>query len=247
MIVDQRQPMLPPHHHVRWRRAMLPIGLRAVVLGAAAALSACSVNPGNPALSPLEVRKRIAALLFRIPLADIDKDAVGANYDYNNFGEDAEAAATCTGYAGGHAGTDMQTKDVEGAATADRGVYALTAGEVLSTDVATGRAFIKSTMLVEDVSAEVKLGYLHLRSIAVNPGDRVAMGAGIGVQGNLGLGLAKTDTTTREHVHVEIRAGSAPTGAACGASPKDEMGNAKFGALDPQKYFAAIVEGAASK
>ena len=215
----------------------------------AAAMVACASGSGGPAQAPVAekvvsrsvVQRQIAALLFNIPLADIDKELVGANYDYNNVGEDPEAETTCTGYAGGHAGTDMQTRDVEGLATADRDVSSLTGGEVLSTDTANGRVIVGATIALGPVSEEVKIGYLHLRSVAVNRGDKIAKGARLGVQGNLGLGLEAADTTTREHVHVEVRAAAAPNGPACGAAPRDANGNARLGALDPQKYFAAIV------
>ena len=187
----------------------------------------------------VDVQKQIASLLFNIPLADIDKAIVGANYIYNNFGVGAEAETTCTGYAGGHAGVDIQTKDVARTATADRNVYSLTNGEVLEIEPGSGFVFIKATINVNGTNEDVKIGYLHLRSISVAKGDPVTKGQKIGVQGNKGIkNIAINDTNTDEHVHVEIRAGTAPTGAACGASPKD-----KVGSLDPQKYFAAIVGG----
>jgi murein DD-endopeptidase MepM/ murein hydrolase activator NlpD len=192
-------------------------------------------------------QRKIAALLFGIALADIDEPHIGANYDYNHFGEDPEPENTCDGYAGGHAGTDMQTKDVEGVSTADRQVFSLTGGEVVGVDVANGRVFIKTTVgmlrereLEARKTETVQLGYFHLRQIFVKPGDTTAAGTPLGIQGNLGLGLATSDTTTREHVHVEVRAGNASVGAACGAAPRDGTGSAKNGALDPQRYFEAI-------
>lgn len=188
------------------------------------------------------LHQQVGALLFDISLADIDNATTGVNYDYNYFGEGAEVETSCTGYAGGHAGTDLQTKDVEGSVTADRNVFSLTGGDVLSTDAANGRVFMRSAMAFDGTTDMVKIGYLHLRTLAVRTGDTLAPGAKFGVQGNLGLGLNAADTTTREHVHVEIRADAAPTGAACGAAPKGANGHATFAALDPQKYFAAIVK-----
>jgi hypothetical protein len=115
-------------------------------------------------------QRKIGALLFDIALVDIDQPSIGANYDYNHFGEDPEPENTCDGYAGGHAGTDMQTKDVEGAATAERQVFSLTGGEVVGVDAANGRVFIKATLAMlgerepEARKTEtVQLGYFHLR------------------------------------------------------------------------------------
>lgn len=219
-----------------------------LVLSMTAMLAACTIGSGGPAQAPVPeqtsrsvVQRQIAALLFDIPLADIDEPFVGANYDYNSFGEGPEAETTCTGYAGGHAGTDMQTKDVEGSATADRDVFSLTRGEVLSTDVANGRVMVGATISLVPNAELVTIGYLHLRAIVVSPGDKIAPGAKLGLQGNLGMGLAAADKTTREHVHVEVRTAAAPHGPACGAAPMDAIGSTKLGALDPQKYFAAIV------
>ena len=186
-------------------------------------------------------------MLFAIPPADIDKPQIGTSHAYNNFGEDPEARTTCTGYAGGHAGTDMQTKDVEGAATADRGVFSLTDRKVLRIDTAIGRVFVASTLVVEGRLIDVTVGYLHLRSIAVRPGDRLVRGSLLGIQGNLGLGLPATDTTTREHVHIASAPPRHPPGAACGASPADARGKALFGALDPPPFFAVIVSSAVAQ
>ncbi len=186
----------------------------------------------------LDIQAKIASELFNIPLADIKKKSIGVNFNYNNYGEHDEGVSTCTGYAGGHAGVDFQTKDTAGAATADREVYSLTDGKVLKTDAAKGRVIISATLEVNGSSENVKIGYLHLRSIAVAEGDIIKKGSHIGIQGNLGLGLNKSDITTQEHVHVEIRSSDAPTGAACGASP-----SGKIGSLDPLKYFSAIVGG----
>jgi murein DD-endopeptidase MepM/ murein hydrolase activator NlpD len=237
----------------------------AVLAVLTAVLSSCASHSASPdshlpaptartlitsAPTPVErtaTQRKIASLLFGIALGDIDKPHIGANYDYNHFGEDPEPENTCDGYAGGHAGTDMQTKDVEGVATADRQVFSMTGGEVVGVDVANGRVFIKATVAMlreRELEARktetVQLGYFHLRQIFVKPGDTTAPGKPLGIQGNLGLGLATSDTTTREHVHVEVRAGNANVGAACGAAPRDGPGSAKDGALDPQRYFEAI-------
>ena len=96
----------------------------------AVAVTGCASNEGSPDLRTLHLpattdrtlatstptpdertatQRKIAALLFDIALADIDQPNIGANYDYNHFGEDPEPENTCNGYAGGHAGTDVQT------------------------------------------------------------------------------------------------------------------------------------------
>lgn len=192
--------------------------------------------------SRVDIQKKIASLLFNIPLADIDKASVGANYTYNDYGANAAGESTCAGYANGHAGVDFQTKDVAGTLTADRDVHLLTDGKVLKADSSNGRVIVSAAISVNGIIEDVKIGYLHLRSISVQEGETYKKGDKIGVQGNLGLDLKATDTTTQEHVHVEIRSGTAPTGAACGASPKD-----KVGTLDPLAYFTAIAGGATSK
>ncbi|WP_284447244.1 M23 family metallopeptidase [Fluviibacter phosphoraccumulans] len=192
--------------------------------------------------SRVDIQKKIASLLFNIPLADIDKASVGANYSYNDYGANADGESTCAGYANGHAGVDFQTKDVASTSTADRDVYFLTDGKVLKTDSANGRVIVSAAISVNGVTEDVKIGYLHLRSISVQEGTTYKKGEKLGVQGNLGLGLKASDTTTQEHVHVEIRNSTAPTGAACGANPKD-----KVGTLDPLLYFTSIVGGSTSK
>ncbi len=192
--------------------------------------------------SRIDVQRKIASALFGIPLSDIDTAAIGANYSYNDYGANAEGESTCTGYANGHAGVDFQTKDVAGASTADRDVYLLTDGKVLKTDAVNGRVIVSATIAVNNVDESVKIGYLHLRSINVVEGQTYKKGEKLGVQGNLGLGIKSSDTTTQEHVHVEIRSSTAPTGAACGASPKN-----KVGALDPLVYFTSIVGGTTNK
>ena len=185
-----------------------------------------------------DIQKKIASELFNIPLADINKTSIGVNYNYNNYGVGDEGDSTCTGYAGGHAGVDFQTKDTAGTATADREVYSLTDGKVVKTDTGNGRVIISTTLIINGTPENVKIGYLHLRRIDVAEGDIITKGSNIGIQGNLGLGLKKSDTTTQEHVHVEIRSNDAPTGAACGAAPSGHVGS-----LDPLNYFAAIVGG----
>ncbi len=190
----------------------------------------------------LDVQKKVAAALFNIPVADIDKAAIGANYSYNDFGANAEGELTCAGYAKGHAGVDFQTKDVAGASTADRDVHFLTDGTVLKTDATNGRVIVSATITVHGVAEAVKIGYLHLRSINVAEGASYKRGEKLGVQGNLGLGLKASDTTSQEHVHVEIRSNTAPSGAACGADPKD-----KVGSLDPLPYFTSMVGGLTAK
>ena len=186
--------------------------------------------------SRVEVQRKIAAALFSIPLSDIDAASVGANYTYNDYGANPEDEKTCTGYANGHAGVDFQTKDVAGSLTADRDVYFLTDGKVLKTDSTNGRVIVSAKIAVNSATEDVKIGYLHLRTINVVEGVSYRKGEKLGIQGNLGLGLKSTDTTSQEHVHVEIRSADAPTGAACGANPKDRIGT-----LDPLQYFAAIV------
>ncbi|MBW6520872.1 MAG: peptidoglycan DD-metalloendopeptidase family protein [Desulfoarculaceae bacterium] len=180
----------------------------------------------------VDVQKNIAALLFNIPLADIDKDKVGAKSTYNGFKESPDPQMVCRGYDDGHAGVDFYTKDVAGESTAERDVYSLTDGVVVGVVPAKGYIFIKTTIKVDGTDEDVKINYLHLRDIFINIDDPVTKGQPIGIQGNLGLGYKASDTNTAEHVHVEIRAADR-TGAACGAS----------GSLDPQKYFAAIVGG----
>jgi hypothetical protein len=201
-----------------------------------------AADPVTDPLNRIDVQRRIAALLLNIRLADIDKPKVGANYNYYNFCAGAAAETMGAGCAGGHTGVDFQTKDVAGTATADRDVFSLTDGEVIETDPANGKVFVRASLRGDGADEQVEIGYLHLRKVSVAKGDRVTRGeTKIGVQGNNGLSLPISDTNTREHVHVEIRPGTAPAGTAYGVSQEDKHGKEAAGALDPQKYFATIV------
>lgn len=163
---------------------------------------------GDDGLTREQARRYLAAQLFNISMISIDDPVLGVNYTYNDWGENP--GNTCNGYDGGHAGIDIQTKDVAGTATADRDFYSLTSGDVIT---AGGDDY--NTIAIYESESDKTTIYLHARTVYVNPGDKVTPGERLGEQGNLGLGYA--DDTTSEHVHVEVRDGY-KTNAACGAN-----------------------------
>lgn len=170
-------------------------------------------------LNRAQALRYLAAQLFNVSMISVDDPVLGINYTYNDWGK--SPGNTCNGYDGGHSGIDMQTKDVAGAATADRDFFALTAGEVIS---AGGDNF--NTIAIYDSGDDKTTIYLHARDVYVNIGNTVSPGDKLGEQGNLGLGYA--NNTTAEHVHVEVRDGYR-TGSACGAdttiNPMDHLYN----------------------
>jgi len=154
-------------------------------------------------LTQKQAQRFISSVLFNISLISIDDPELGANYFYNNWG--VSSGSTCNGYQGGHAGVDMQTKDVAGNSTANREFYSLTNGEVITSG---GGDY--NTIAVYDSNSSKTTIYLHARSVNVNIGDFVNIGYLLGIQGDTG-------SYGSEHVHVEVREGK-KTGPACGAN-----------------------------
>ena len=152
-------------------------------------------------------RSIIASYLFGIPLEEIDEATTGpgtggVNYDYNTWGVDA--SGTCDGYENGHAGLDIQSKDVAGSLTTDRTFYAISEGEVIEAGTDSYHSII-----IYDATLDITTLYLHVRSVDVTVGDVIEVGEALGVQGDTGAAGS-------EHVHLEVRDGEQYS-PACGA------------------------------
>lgn len=169
-------------------------------------------------LTRADARNYVGAKLFGISYGLVNSSS-GINAGNNDWGLNVDMLSPCLGYDGGHSGIDIQTKDVAGAATAEREFFSLTKGEVLAATPVRANA-----IAVYNSSDNKTVIYLHARQVFVSPGMHVDVGTKLGIQGNLGLGMA--DATANEHVHVEVRAGQTPA-AACGASTT----------LDPLDYL----------
>ncbi|MEK7991609.1 MAG: M23 family metallopeptidase, partial [Thiotrichaceae bacterium] len=139
--------------------------------------------------------QKIAAALFNIPIDKIDSSS-GANYSYNPWKNNPGSIAdNACGYIGGHTGIDMQTKDVAGAATADRNYYAVAPGQVIA--IGTDRV---GTVAVYDSANDITVLYLHTRTTLVTENTTVKVGNILGIQGDAAFPGA-------EHVHLETRQG----------------------------------------
>ena len=161
---------------------------------------------GNELIAGSATRALIASYLFDIPLKKIDEPKIGANYNYNVWGDPSqEKDGQCLGYDDGHSGIDFQTKDVAGTATADRVFYSVSKGVVIAAGTDN-----YNTISIYDSSNNITVLYLHARTVNVSTGDDIDIGDQLGVQGCKGAGDA-------EHVHIEIQCGKKTT-PACGAS-----------------------------
>lgn len=154
----------------------------------------------------------VVGALFNISQDDIDDSSSGAHM-YNPWGGNPSSVNKCMGYDGGHSGFDAQTKDVVGAATADREFYSLSEGKVIEVRSSDNGIFIY------DDDKNITTIYLHADSVNVTKGSYVHIGDLLGIQGEKGHAQG-------EHVHYEVRSGKR-TSAACGA----------ISSLDPMKYL----------
>jgi murein DD-endopeptidase MepM/ murein hydrolase activator NlpD len=148
--------------------------------------------------------QKIAAALFKIPIDKIDS-SMGVYYSYNPWKNNPSSISdSACGYIGGHTGIDMQTKDVAGAATANRKYYAVSSGQVITAGGDYG------TVAIYDSTKNITVLYLHSRQISVTKNSIVKVGDVLGIQGDTGSPGA-------EHVHLETRQGK-HSGAACKSS-----------------------------
>nr|VFJ93528.1 MAG: pre-peptidase C-terminal domain-containing protein [Candidatus Kentron sp. LFY] len=169
-----------------------------------------SIMLGANAHANFSNRALMASALFNIPLEDVSN---GANYDYNPWGNSwVQQDGNCIGYDGGHSGVDMQTQDVAGPLTADRGFYAISSGEVIND----GEDDTFSTIAVFDESRNITTIYLHARTVDIATGDVISVGDVLGIQGSAGVGDGNGHSDA-EHVHFEVRNGRSEN-PACGAS-----------------------------
>ena len=164
-------------------------------------------------------------------VAELFDDSASRTYhDYNDFGCYPRGRDTKGGYAGGHSGWDVQTKNVAGAGqTADEDFYSLTKGVVTFVDRTSqpqafthgnGNARNLGTIAIYTSQAHggppggITIRYLHARHIYVTTGQVVDVGTKLGVQGGF-RSSAKTaaqkkaalNSTDSEHVHIEVQLG----------------------------------------
>ncbi len=158
----------------------------------------------NIVLADTNDRAIIASALFKIKIENIRKANIGANFDYNIWKATPNNTGMCDGYINGHSGLDIQTKDVAGAATANRKFYAVSKGKVISAGIDSNK-----TIAIYDSDKNITVLYLHARKVAVSVNDEVTVGDYLGIQGDTGVPGA-------EHVHLEVRNGSKAS-PACGA------------------------------
>ena len=147
------------------------------------------------------VKELLVRVLFQIPAG---RDPVRCTYaDYNDFAQNP--GLFNEGYAGGHAGWDVQTVNVARERTANVPFYSLTAGKVAYV-VAPDGELRGGTVAVFDHQAQKTTYYLHARHVYVHEEQQVSVGQRLGIQGN--NELDQTDRTVREHVHVEVHEGA---------------------------------------
>ena len=151
---------------------------------------------GEIAYADSSTRALIAAHLFDIQLEKIDDPLVGANYDYNYFGQNPSGVP---GYQGGHSGIDFQTKD----RLTDRLFYSVSNGVV----VRAGDGDYH-TISVWDEDKDISVLYLNAKEVFPNVyiGAKIEVGDTLGIQGDKGSPGAI-------HVHLEVRNGKKESGS----------------------------------
>jgi len=135
----------------------------------------------------------IACYLFNKPYSTLDVAGTGVNYNYNNWGDNASL------YGGiGHAGIDMQTKNVAGGNTSNNlePFYSITNGKVIAAENGT----TYNRVAVYDSSKDISIIYLHASQIDVAIGDIINVGDQLGIQGAQG-------SSDAWHVHFEVKQG----------------------------------------
>ncbi len=164
------------------------------------------------ALAGLDGIELIAYNLFKLPLDEL-------NYNYNNWGDNPQL------YEGtaGHAGIDIQTKDVAGGNPNNNlhAFYALSSGEV----IASKKDGTYHLISVYNAQTDMSIIYLHANSIDVNVGNSVQIGDKLGIQG-------ATGSNNAWHVHVEVREGK-----------KTYAALNKDGTIDPIENLVASLNG----
>lgn len=157
-------------------------------------------------------RLRITGQSEKLTLARVlfGPDAGPTNRSYNDYGANRSNRG---GYRGGHAGWDVQTRNVVRGRDGNRLVnvdfYSLTAGEVIEVGIdSEGNTIIA----VYDETVDRTTLYYHARRIEVPEGARVNVGTHLGVQGMVG-------NATGVHVHVELRSGERTRGASGASHP----------------------------
>ena len=154
-----------------------------------------------PTPTPIIVAKkdRIVEVLFDLSSGQADAKTF---HDYNDYGNcpDDWCDKPKSGYKGGHAGWDVQTKSVAGDSTDNELFYSLTSGRVIK---GKEKKDNWGTIAVYDSVYDKTTLYLHSRRIAVSAGQFVNVGDSLGIQGNYGLHPAPNENKD-EHVHIEV-------------------------------------------
>lgn len=139
-------------------------------------------------------------VLFQIP--DEYDPVACTNADYNDFGEPADLI----GYVWGHAGWDVQTKNVALRSSEHVPFYSLTRGKVIYRNATSGTIGIAS---IDPSNLQIYTTYyLHARHLYVGSDEKVLVGSRLGIQGNKNLG--QSDENNLEHIHIEIHRGDDP-------------------------------------
>ncbi|WP_156964783.1 M23 family metallopeptidase, partial [Alteromonas marina] len=154
-------------------------------------LSNLQVCDSEVTLTPL---KAIACTLFGKLANELDDPVLGVNYNYNNWGDNPHLYPNNSG----HAGIDMQTKNVAGGNVSSHLVpfYSLSSGKVIAAE----KNATYNRVVIYDDARNISFIYLHAHSVDVTVGQKVKVGDKLGIQGATGAGNAW-------HVHLEARAG----------------------------------------
>lgn len=185
-------------------------------------------------------RDKITSKLFKMSLEKDENTGLHqvdqeTNHEYNGYGcnltwkeKNAEGKDELV-YDGGHAGWDVQTKNVVTDKTIDVPFYSLTDGMVIR--ATEGDSNTASVIAIYDGTMTTL--YLHAREVRVNK-DFVFAGDLLGIQGDTGKAGGV-------HVHIEVKEGIhelASPGAGLSHAPSQEP---KYPNVDPIPYLYKVV------
>lgn len=176
-------------------------------------------------------KNKLAEVLFDLEEGSADAET---HHDYNDYGDHHNKTINGIRYIGGHAGWDVQTKNVAGTNTANEPFHSLTTGRVIRADEGTFKQ--SSVIAVYNEMDKTTVLYLHAREVDVYEGQLVAVGSPLGIQGNTGLGTKESDINTAEHVHIEVQSGWS-TNPSWGTEDKGDENRKVYPVIDPIPYL----------
>ena len=158
------------------------------------------------------------------------------NHDYNDYGCSRNAINEETGkplYTGGHAGWDVQTKDVVHNKDKNVTFYSLTAGTVIRTGShSIDKPNPNSVIAIYDGEMDMTTLYLHAKEVFVERNQMVKVGTPLGIQGATGKNI------TGVHVHIEVVKGQYDRASpGTKVSDENEAPNYKHPTIDPISYL----------